>query len=218
MILDDLMRPAMEFLEYALNIGALELIPEGWVLKSGRISPYFFNSGLFYTGKAISMLAEAYKEAIVSMLPQVIFGPAYKGIPLAVAVAQSLGGNVGWAFNRKEAKDHGEGGILVGAPMAGKRVIIVDDVITTGGSAIESIEIVKAAGGKVIGYAIAFDRQEWANEHKISAVLEFENRFKIPVFSAAKLSDLIELLKRPEYKHAEGVLNKIFRYKHAYGV
>lgn len=216
-------RPAAEtFVKYALHVRALELLPEGRKLKSGRISPYFFNSGLFNTGETITHLAQAYAAAARSFpRPDVVFGPAYKGIPLATAVAQAIGGNVGYAFNRKEAKDHGEGGIIVGAPLAGKTVLIVDDVMTTGTSSGEAVEIIRANGGTPIGCVIAFDRQERGKENELSAVLEFELTYEIEVAAAATLTDLITVLRRTPVVSGDDwageILEKILTYRAEYG-
>lgn len=209
--------PAEVFLTYALSIGALELLPEGRKLKSGRMSPYFFNSGLFCTADAITQLAKAYVAATGCVRrPEVVFGPAYKGIPLAVAVAEAFGGKVGYAFNRKEAKDHGEGGIIVGASISGKDVLIVDDVMTTGRSSGEAVEIIRANGGILSDCTIAFDRQERSMEGESSAIQEFEQIYGISVHAATTLSDLIGLLERtPE---ADGILEQILAYQKQYGV
>lgn len=216
-----------EFVGYALGIGAIELVPEGRKLKSGRISPYFFNSGLFNKGEEISILAEAYAQASsgISHDVEVIFGPAYKGIPLAVALSIILSQDhgideIGYAFNRKEAKDHGEGGIIVGHPVKGKRVLIVDDVMTTGSSSGEAVEIVRANGGNPVGCVIAFDRQEKGADTKLSAVQEFEKNYGIPVRAAATLDDLISELKARKSTSEKGgvILGKILEYQKQFGV
>lgn len=213
------MNHAAEFLLYTLSIKALELVPEGRKLKSERISPYFFNSGLFCTGESISKLAEAYATVIKkNFQPDVIFGPAYKGIPLAVAVAQAVGGHIGYAFNRKEEKDHGEGGSIVGTSLKGKRVVIVDDVMTTGTSSGEAVEIVRKAEGIPIGCVIAFDRQERGKESDLSAVQEFERNYKIPVRATATLNDLIAMMQKDITGTWSSILPKIKEYKQQYGV
>ncbi|MDO8604657.1 MAG: orotate phosphoribosyltransferase [bacterium] len=136
----------INFINWALRIGAIELVPRE--LKSGRISPYYFNSGLFNTGHTLSTLVQEYTKVIhLNFNPDVIFGPAYKGIPLVAGVAIALGNSVGYAFNRKEEKAHGEGGILAGSPLEGKKVLIIDDVMTTGTSSGEAVEIIRANGG-----------------------------------------------------------------------
>lgn len=214
--------PAETFVAYALGIGALELLPQGRTLKSGRISPYFFNSGLFNTGDTLSSLACAYTAAASGLEFGVVFGPAYKGIPIAAAVAQAIGGDIGYSFNRKEAKGHGEGGIIVGAPVTGKKVLIVDDVMTTGTSSGEAVEIVRANGGIPIAAVIAFDRQERGKEVVLSAVQEFEQSYGIPVRAAATLSNLIELLGRIPAESGDDevgeMLEKILAYRKGYGV
>lgn len=215
--------PAKKFILYALSIGALELIPEGRPLKSGRISPYFFNSGLFNTGDAIGNLAKAYSAASDNFIFDVIYGPAYKGIPLAVAVAMEIGGSVGYAFNRKEAKDHGEGGIIVGSSLKERKVLLVDDVMTTGTSSGEGVEIIMANGGNPVGCVIAFDRQERGKETEFSAVQEFQEKYKLPVYAAATLADLICMLKDAvgglfSGSEIDEILEKILAYQKQYGV
>ncbi len=191
---------AESFIRYVLEIGAIEFPTEGRSLRSGRLSPYFFNSGLFTKGEYIGNLAELYSRAIrlhTHLNPDVIFGPAYKGIPLAVTIAESLGSYVEYAFNRKEPKGHGEGGEIVGATLEGKRVVIVDDVITTGGSATEALASVLKHGGIPVGCVIAFDRQERAHdESDYSAVQEFHRKNRIPVYSIATTSHLIAYLEQ----------------------
>ncbi len=218
------MNAAKDFVQYALSIGAIELVPEGRGLKSGRISPYFFNSGLFNTGDSIGKLANAYVSAINSIKVDVVFGPAYKGIPLVTAVSMSMwqkyGVNVGYAFNRKEIKNHGDGGIMVGYPLADKKVLIVDDVMTTGTSSSEAVEIIRANGGNPIGCVIAFDRQERGKDGMFSAVQEFENNYDISVYPAATLMDLIEALRDDKglVPKGEETLVKILEYREQYGV
>lgn len=220
------MSGAKEFVRYALSVGALELIPEGRKLKSGRISPYFFNSGLFNTGDAITELIKAYVSASAFFTDaEVVFGPAYKGIPLATAMAMAMSikykTKVGYAFNRKEEKKHGDGGIIVGCPLAGKSVLIVDDVMTTGTSSGEAVEIIRANGGTPIGCVIAFDRQERGKGGRLSAVQEFERNYGIPVHAAATLADLVDVLNNDGGYVSRGTvatLEKILAYKKQYGV
>ena len=224
----DGLTPNERFVQYAIIIGAIEFVPEWRELKSGRISPYFFNSGLFNTGETIGELGKVYAvEVFKRGRPDVIYGPAYKGIPLsvvtAVAVAQLGGRNVGYAFNRKEEKTHGDGGIIVGASLAGKRVALVDDVMTTGTSSGEAVEIIRANGGVPIDCVIAFDRQERGKESELSAVQEFEKNYGIPVYAAATLANLISYLQKLPEDWGDGggteeMLNKILAYQEEYGV
>lgn len=168
-------------------------------LKSGRMSPYFFNAGLFNTGYAAAKLGRAYAAAVADSEIEfdMLFGPAYKGIPLvslaAAALAEHQNIDVPFAFNRKEVKDHGEGGQIVGAPISG-RVLILDDVITAGTAIREAIEIIRTAGGTPAGILIALDRQE-RGEKEMSAVQEVEEQFGLPVTSIIKLEELIEHLE-----------------------
>lgn len=221
--------PAEQFVVYALSIGALEIIPEGRALKSGRISPYFFNSGLFNTGRRIDRLAHTYAitlDAPFGKEVEVVFGPAYKGIPLSVAVAMKWaiesGFDVEYAFNRKEAKSHGEGGIIVGASLAGKKVLLIDDVIADGGTKREAMDIVTQKDGIPIGLIIAFDRQERGKESELSAVQEFQKNYGIPVEAAATLADLISVLQKTPAESGDDnvgeMLEKILEYRRQYGV
>jgi orotate phosphoribosyltransferase len=204
------MTSAERFVIQALEIGALELIPEGRELKSGRISPYFFNSGLFHTGDALKSLVLAYAHnVILSDVPlntTVLFGPAYKGIPLvsglAIYLALRFGVSLGYASNRKEPKDLGEGGDLIGHPLKRKEVIIVDDVITSGSSIDESVSFIKSHGGIPRACLIAFDRQERGLGGGRSAVQEVQERHDIPVLAAATLTDLIAVLEKDADKHS----------------
>lgn len=214
---------AQALIEFSLEIGALELLPSGRTLKSGRLSPYFFNGGLFCNGNALEFLGSSYAEVIAtSAIPyDVVFGPAYKGIPLAVTTAIHLakrGLASDYAFNRKEAKGHGEGGLLVGAPLTGKRVIIADDVITDGASKREAKEIIEAAGGTVVAVVIAFDRQE-RGQGEVSALKEFEQIFETPVLAAATLADLIVVLEATAdaYPGRGKILPKIYAYRDEFG-
>lgn len=166
-----------------------------FTLKSGRTSPYFFNAGLFNTGGALATLGECYAQALEAsgLAFDMLFGPAYKGIPLATALATRLaerGRDVPVAFNRKEAKAHGEGGRLIGAPLAG-RVLIVDDVITAGTAIRESIELIREAGAQPCGVLIALDRQERGQAGTRSASQEVSAEFGLPVVAIAGLEDLL---------------------------
>ncbi|MBS0456670.1 MAG: orotate phosphoribosyltransferase [Proteobacteria bacterium] len=185
-----------QFLEAALSRDALRF--GQFTLKSGRISPYFFNAGRFDSGGAMAALGQAYAHTLLesNVAFDVLFGPAYKGIPLATAVAVALAGlgrDVPLTFNRKEAKDHGEGGSLIGASLGGKRVLIVDDVITAGTAIRESIDIIRAAGGTPCGVLIALDRQERAGDSELSATDAVRSEFGIPVLAIAGLGELMQL-------------------------
>ncbi len=179
-----------EFLERAVQREALRF--GSFTLKSGRISPYFFNAGRLCHGSDLASLARGYRAALgtAGIAFDMVFGPAYKGIPLAAALAIEC--DVPYAFDRKEAKDHGEGGTLIGAPLAG-RVLIVDDVITAGTAIRLSIDKVRAQGAEVAGIAVALDRQE-RGPNRLSAVQEVESDYSLRVVSIASLSDLIELV------------------------
>jgi orotate phosphoribosyltransferase len=186
-----------DFIRYALDCGVLKF--GEFELKSGRISPYFFNTGLFNTGAQLQKLGKFYAEALIAsgIRVDIFYGPAYKGIPLAVATAMAYAeltnGDMPFAFNRKEAKDHGEGGLLVGAPLKG-RVLIIDDVITAGTSVRESVEIIKAANATPAAVLIALDRQE-KGLGEISAIQEVTERFDLPVTAIISLSDIVAYLK-----------------------
>jgi orotate phosphoribosyltransferase len=207
-----------DFLRYAIEIGVLRF--GTFTLKSGRQSPYFFNSGRFGTGAALARLGRAYAQAIeASGLPyDMLFGPAYKGIPLAAATAIALadhhGRDVPYAFNRKEAKDHGEGGSVVGAPLAGA-VLIVDDVISAGTSVRESIEVIRAAGARPAGVVIALDRQE-RGTGTASAIQEVEQQCAIPVVSIVRLEEVLDYLI--EFGSMDEAVAAIRRYREIYGV
>ena len=185
-----------EFLDLAVARGALRF--GEFTLKSGRLSPYFFNAGAFHTGDALQRLGMAYAQAIQAAGLQfdLLFGPAYKGIPLvtatAIALAREAGRDVPWAFNRKEAKNHGEGGQLVGAPLA-DRVLIVDDVMTAGTAIRESMELILSCGATPAGVVISLDRQERGLGSR-SAVEETAERYQVPVRAIVCLDDLIEYL------------------------
>src|SRR6188768_3775154 len=186
------------FIDLALSRTALRF--GSFKLKSGRESPYFFNAGLFNDGEAIAVLGQCYAAALArSQLGfDMLFGPAYKGIPLAtttaVALAEHHHRSVPWAFNRKEAKDHGEGGNIVGAPLRG-RVVIIDDVITAGTAIREAVDIITGAGAQPVGVVLALDRQE-RGTGQLSAVQEVEQTLGLPVTSILKLADLVDYLER----------------------
>ncbi len=205
-----------EFIGFALDCGVLRF--GEFKLKSGRISPYFFNSGLFNTGGRLARLGRFYAETIVAsgIGFDMLYGPAYKGIPLvtaaAIALAEQHGRDLPYAFNRKEAKDHGEGGAIVGCPLQG-RVLIIDDVISAGTSVGESMEIIKKSSATPVGVVIALDRQE-RGQGPTSAVQEVEARYRLRVFSIAKLETLIAYLRETAAPH----LAAIQAYRAAYGV
>ena len=207
-----------EFLDFAIEIGVLRF--GSFTLKSGRQSPYFFNSGLFNTGRSLARLGRYYASAIMAsgIGFDLLFGPAYKGIPLAAATAIALadhhGRDVPYAFNRKEAKDHGEGGTTVGASLQG-RVLVIDDVISAGTSVRESVSIIESTGAQLAGVVISLDRQE-RGRGETSAIQEVESTFGVQVASIVTLSDLIEYLEPLDDKHAE--LEAIRAYREQYGV
>jgi len=208
----------IEFIELALEIGVLKF--GEFELKSGRLSPYFFNSGLFNTGYAAAKLGRAYAAAVAQLDSEfdVLFGPAYKGIPLVALTAATLAErhdiDLPFCFNRKEAKAHGEGGSIVGAPLTG-RVLILDDVITAGTAIGEAVQIIRAAGATPAGVIIALDRQERGNDGR-SAVQEVEQTYDMPVTSIIGLDDLIDHLETdPEHIAA---LPAVERYRDEYGV
>src|ERR1700746_4126371 len=184
-----------EFIAFACERGVLRF--GEFKTKAGRLSPYFFNAGLFNDGESLARLCDFYARAILAsgLEFDVLFGPAYKGIPLVAGIAIALsqhGRNVPFCYNRKEAKDHGEGGNLVGAPLAG-RALIIDDVISAGTSVRESVELIRAAGAVPAAVVIALDRQEKGSS-ELSAVQEVERRYNMPVLSVATLKDLIAFL------------------------
>jgi orotate phosphoribosyltransferase len=208
-----------EFIDLALRHGALKF--GSFRLKSGRESPYFFNAGLFHSGGALATLGRCYADAVVAagLGFDMLFGPAYKGIPLAAATAIALaehhGRDLPWAFNRKETKSHGEGGNLVGAPLAG-RVLIVDDVITAGTAIRESIDIIRNAGGVPCGVALALDRQERGQGER-SAVQEVEREFALPVVSILSLAELMSDLEGRDGVDSEQ-LEAMRSYRARYGI
>ncbi len=207
-----------EFLDLALELGALRF--GDFTLKSGRNSPYFFNAGLFSTGYAAAKISRYYASAIAESEVEfdMLFGPAYKGIPLVALAASALAEHhdvdVPYAFNRKESKGHGEGGSIVGAPLAGK-VLIVDDVITAGTAVREGHQIISSAGADVVGLVISLDRQEVGRDSR-SAVQELEQTLRIPVISIIQLEDLIDMLE--ESTEYEEFLEPVMEYRGKYGV
>jgi len=187
--------------------------------KAGRLSPYFFDAGLFYDGAALKRLAQFYAKAILAggIDFDILFGPAYKGIPLVSATAIALadaGRNVPYSFNRKEAKDHGEGGTVIGAPLNG-RVLIVDDVISAGTSVRESVALIRTAGALPAGVVIALDRMERGSGN-LSAAQEVRAHYNIPVSSIATLDDLVTFLKADPQRERD--LAAVARYRDSYGV
>jgi len=206
------------FLDFAIGQGVLRF--GEFTLKSGRISPYFFNAGLFNSGMALARLGHCYAAAILEagLEFDVLFGPAYKGIPLvatvAIALAEQHGYDLPWCFNRKEAKDHGEGGMIVGTPLQG-RVLIVDDVITAGTAIRETMQILAAHGATPAGVVIALDRQE-RGQGEWSAVQEVEHAHGVTVTGIVTLNDLVAYLaERPEYA---AHLEKMRNYQGRYGI
>lgn len=217
------------FIEFALDTKVLRF--GEFKTKAGRLSPYFFNLGLFNTGSALARLADFYAKTLLAARERgeiefdMIFGPAYKGIPLAAAVAVKLaemGCDIPYAFNRKEAKDHGEGGTIVGAPLKGK-VIVIDDVISAGTSVRESVNLIKAAGATPSGVVIALDRMEKGGtaeemtEH--SAVQEVEKLYQMPVISIINLKDLLAFMDEdtPMAQQAKPFKDAVVAYRARYG-
>ena len=186
-----------DFIDFAIKQQVLRF--GEFTLKSGRISPYFFNAGLFNTGEALAKLGHCYAEAILraELKFDVLFGPAYKGIPLAAATASTLAEQHGqptpFAFNRKEAKAHGEGGQLVGADLKGKKVLLIDDVITAGTAIREVLPLIESAGGQVAGVVIALNRQERGQGER-SAIQEVEEDLQIPVASIIALEHIVHYM------------------------
>ena len=208
-----------DFIAYALECGVLKF--GTFQLKSGRTSPYFFNTGLFNTGAQLGKLGQFYAQALIEsgLKPDILYGPAYKGIPLvsatSIAYASLSGEDIPFAFNRKEAKDHGEGGNLVGAPLQGQ-VLILDDVITAGTSVRESVDIIKNAQATPAGVLIALDRQE-KGQNDVSAISEVKEKFAMPVIAIITLANIVEFLTDDVNLDAS-VLNEIKAYQHLYGI
>jgi orotate phosphoribosyltransferase len=207
-----------EFLDFAMGQGALRF--GDFTLKSGRQSPYFFNAGLFNNGGSLAALGRFYARTIVASAISfdLLYGPAYKGIPLAAAASIALADHhhrdVPFAFNRKEPKDHGEGGAVVGSPLTG-RILIIDDVITAGTSVRESVALIRDEGAEPAGVVIALDRQERGEGH-LSAVQEVTERFGIPVFPIVTLDILISYLA--ERSKPQALLHAVQIYQERYGV
>ena len=215
---------ALEFVQFAVESGVLCF--GEFKTKAGRLSPYFFNAGLFDDGAKLGRLAQFYARRLLAdhIEFDMLFGPAYKGIPLAAAVAielARLGRNFPYAYNRKEAKDHGEGGLLVGAPMQG-RVLIVDDVMSAGTAARESIAIIQAAGAKPHAVAIALDRQEMATADGVdlphSAVQYVREQLGLQVCAIARLSDLLQYLQYHGGDSLGDNYKQVLAYRQRYGV
>ena len=215
---------ALEFVRFAVESEVLRF--GQFKTKAGRLSPYFFNAGLFDDGAKLGRVAQFYARRLIeSGQPfDMLFGPAYKGIPLAAAVAielARLGRNVPFAYNRKEAKDHGEGGVLVGAPLRG-RVVIIDDVISAGTSVRESIAVIKGAGATPVAVAIALDRQEKSAENGVdqpwSAVQYITSHLDLRVVSIATLADLLQYLGSSGDAALEGFRQPVSAYRDRYGV
>ena len=215
---------AQDFVQFAVEAGVLRF--GEFKTKAGRLSPYFFNAGRFDDGAKLGRLAGFYARSLVDsgLAFDMIFGPAYKGIPLAAAVAVELarlGRNVPFAYNRKEAKDHGEGGTLVGAPVRG-RVLIIDDVISAGTSVRESIAMIQAAGATPVAVAIALDRQEKASENGAdtawSAVQYVRDHLKLDVVAIAALQDLLQYLQSTHAPDLALHLQRVRAYRDRYGV
>lgn len=213
-----------EFIKLALSYHALTF--GEFNLKSGRVSPYFFNMGQFKTGFALNQLGLCYAKAIQLAINagtlkfDGLFGPAYKGIPLvsttAIGLNQVASLDVPYSFNRKEAKDHGEGGQIIGAALQG-RILMIDDVITAGTAAKEAIDLIDSHGAQVAGLVVALDRQERASEHNtLSAIQTIQHAYNIPVISLVTLSDIIQYVQdEPEFK---SYLPSILAYQQRYGV
>jgi orotate phosphoribosyltransferase len=206
-----------DFIEFAVGCDVLRF--GEFLTKAGRTSPYFFNAGLFNDGDSLGRLSEFYAKAIAGsgLAFDMLFGPAYKGIPLAATTAVALaraGRNLPFAYNRKEAKDHGEGGTMIGAPLAG-RVLIIDDVISAGTSVRESVELIRNAGAIPAGVAIALDRRE-RGQGDLSAVQEVQRDYGIPVISIASLDDLLGFLgRRTDFENHRAAIS---RYRERYGI
>ncbi len=213
-----------QFVRFAIEQGVLRF--GSFITKSGRDSPYFFNAGLFNTGASVSRLATFYAETLLGsgIAFDMLFGPSYKGIPLATATAMALaarGIDVPFAFNRKEAKDHGEGGTLIGAPLSG-RVVIIDDVITAGTSVRESVALIRSAGAEPAAVLIALDRMERGGDAQNvtahSAVQDVQQTYGIPVLSIASLEDVLAYAESADDSDMAQYRQAIVDYRARYGV
>lgn len=206
-----------DFLDFAISAEVLRF--GEFTLKSGRVSPYFFNAGLFNTGNHLARLGKYYAQAIVESGIEfdLLYGPAYKGIPLAAVTAVYLSEehnlDTPFAFNRKEAKDHGEGGVIVGAPLEG-RILVIDDVISAGTSVRESVDIIQAGGAAFAGVVISLDRQE-RGQGELSAIQEVESQYGVKVASIVTLTDLVTYLK--ENSRMDEALERVQQYREQYG-
>lgn len=209
-----------EFIAFAIEKQVLRF--GEFKTKAGRLSPYFFNAGLFNDGVSLMKLGEFYAQSIddAGLEFDMLFGPAYKGITLAAAIAIAFakqGRNIPYAYNRKEAKDHGEGGVIVGSPLKG-RVLIIDDVISAGTSVRESVELIRQHGATVCGVAIAIDRQE-KGQGELSAVQEVTQQYQMPVCAIANLNALIDFLQQENaLTLPENIMQKMQAYRQQYGV
>ena len=209
-----------QFLDFVINRQILRF--GEFTLKSGRQSPYFFNAGLFNTGAALAFIGQCYAAAIqqAGLEYDVIFGPAYKGIPLAAATSIALANNFAcdkpYCFNRKEAKDHGEGGTIVGAPLAG-RVLVVDDVITAGTAIREVMTIISQAKATAAGVLVALDREERGQQGQLSAIGEIRKEFGLPVVSIIALGQIIDYLQQTGNPELQLYLPKLEAYRERYG-
>jgi orotate phosphoribosyltransferase len=208
-----------EFLELALELGVVRF--GEFTLKSGRVSPYFFNAGLFNSGYAAAKLGRCYASAVAALDLEfdMLFGPAYKGIPLVVLAAAALAEHhdedYPFAFNRKERKDHGEGGSTIGAPLAG-RVLILDDVITAGTAIREVLELIRGSGATPAGVLVALDREEVGPKGRVSAVEQLQTELGVPIRSIVTLTDLIDHLE--EDSDYAAYLPAVRAYRNRYGV
>ncbi|KAI1196198.1 orotate phosphoribosyltransferase [Nemania serpens] len=214
-----------DFLNAAIRGGALRF--GSFELKSKRVSPYFFNSGDFFTLELHIPISDAYAHTIAAEAPEfdVIFGPAYKGIPLAATVLYALGRldfakyrNTAYSYDRKEAKDHGEGGTIVGSPLKGKRVLIIDDVVSAGTAKRQAIDMIRAQGGTVVGIIVALDRQETLpdGDGKTSAIGQLRKEYNIPVIAIVKLDDIIAAGSEGVISDSD-VVQRIQEYQTKYG-